>query len=180
MGKGEILKQMFVAFGKPLVGHSMQKRLDLYKDWADNLSEWVLQDIVDKAINYDDRFPSIARMNILKQEVNKNRNTYSDPNAEECYPCGGTGYVPYLVSPDTDIYNTVYHIRNFACKCSKGDVHAKTTISFPVKVRRYFDDYDNLQYQDKRDKYPEYLNYPQLVTAIKTNKNEEYLNLMKE
>ena len=100
MESGHILKEMFVAFGKPIVGVSPQKRLDVYKNWAEKCSGNVLELIVDKAINNEERFPTIARMNVLFQQVNANRIHFSDSSVNSCYLCESTGFIPYVEEPE--------------------------------------------------------------------------------
>jgi len=178
MGAGHILKEMFVAFGKPIVGSLPQKRLDVYKNWADKCSEGTLSKVVDKAINNEERFPTIAKMNVLLHEVKSNRLQYSDDSIKKCYFCDGTGFVPYMETPEFDKNGSLiresdrYVIRNYACKCSKGESVSTPSNAFPKPINKYFDNFDEAQMEEEKDKYPSHIAYPLLVHMIARQKNQ--------
>ena len=172
MGSGHILKEMFVAFGKPIVGVLPQKRLDVYKNWAEKCDENQLKLLVDRAINYEERFPTIARMNVLLQQVNANKIHFSDSSVGSCYMCESTGFLPYMEEPKSDGEKDRYSIYNYACKCSKGDRISNPSNNFPKRIKKYFDFFDVLQFEDKRDKYPSHITYPLLVNMVTRENNQ--------
>jgi len=93
-----------------------------------------------------------------------------------CYYCDGTGWVPYIEDPN--IKNSVYHIMNMACKCSRGKVMTKPTKRWygdnnPIRTKSYPFKDDGLQFMDGE----EGLSYPQVAT---NQKNEMNVKLNKE
>ena len=176
MEPGQILKEMFIAFGRPIIGNLHQKRLDAYKNWALKYTDNTVQLVVDKAINYEERFPTIARMNILMQQINANRTHYSDNSVQDCYMCESTGFLPYMEEPESDGEKDRYSIYNYACKCSKGDRISNPSNNFPKRIKKYFDFFDALQFKDKKDNYPSHITYPLLVNMVTRENNQ---NIMK-
>ena len=163
---------MFIAFGRPIIGNLHQKRLDAYKNWALKYTDNTVQLVVDKAINYEERFPTIARMNILMQQINANRTHYSDNSVQDCYMCESTGFIPYMEEPEPGGEKDRYSIYNYACKCSRGEIVSRPTSEFTKRIKRYFDFFDELQLEDKKEKYPSHITYPLLVSMVTRENNQ--------
>jgi|TARA_Y100000296_G_C5089220_1_gene213981 hypothetical protein len=89
-----------------------------------------------------------------------------------CYYCGGTGYVPFLHEPDES--SSVYHIKEMACKCSRGERVSMPFKRFPgdnkpLLVRKYFSENDSLQFMERVDG----VGYPLLVSNKRNLLNKE-------
>ena len=102
-----------------------------------------------------------------------------------CYYCDGTGYVPWVEDPNDR--NSVYHIKNMACKCSKGKIMARPHKMYPgdrnpLRVREYFIGTNDLQFMDSNKE----VSYPQLVQIkknemnVKLNKQRENVNISED
>ena len=149
--KEHLIMKLFDAFAKP----RKDERLEIYFQWAENMSTNRLEKTVNWAIAHEERFPTISRLNGVEQSQ---KTPISDHYQDECYFCGTTGIIPVLHEPN--ILSNVYHIKMMACKCSLG---------LTAGVPPYFKKYPDLQFSVARN-FPG--NYPQYVDSLKRDKNE--------
>ena len=93
-----------------------------------------------------------------------------------CYYCDGTVGVPWVEDPN--IKNSVYHITNMACKCSRGKAVGTPMKRWhgdnnPLRIVKYPFDGGGLQFMDGEEGF----SYPQIAT---NRKNEMNVKLNKE
>ena len=151
------LKKLFGAFGrKPL-----RQQFDVYMEWADNNSEDIVEKVVKYSINNEERLPTISKLLTLAKSLSPKINYSSINGIDDCWFCDGTGQIPALYEPNK--VSSVYHIRMFACKCSKGE---------RIGIPEYFSKYDNLQFEEEAKEYP-HINYFQVVYFIRNQKNKQ-------
>jgi len=151
------LKCLFGAFGrKPL-----KEQIDVYMEWADAYSPDMVKNIVTQAINHEERLPTIAKLKKIAMSLLGMKRSFSNNDYDDCWICDSTGQVPALSEPTE--FNSVHHIRNYGCKCSKGE---------RIGISGYFSKYDNLQFEEEAKESP-HMNYPQLVEFIKNQRNKE-------
>jgi hypothetical protein len=130
------IKRLFDSFGKT---NPNGDHVNAYLDWAKYYNSDLVDSVANTAIKYDDRFPSIARLNELAREEQPASSYMVDMGKEKCFNCNGTGLVPELLSPNKN--NTINHINKMACNCSVG-MNIKWTLP-------YFEKYPELQYKDR-------------------------------
>ena len=152
--KDNALKRLFGAFGrKPL-----KEQIDVYMEWADGYSSDTVQNIVAQSINHEERLPTIAKLKKIAMSLLGMKRSFSNNDYDDCWICDGTGQVPALYEPTE--FNSVHHIRNYGCKCTKGE---------KTGVPGYFSKYDNLQFGEEAKESP-HMNYPQFVYFIKNQR----------
>ena len=148
------LKKLFGAFGrKPL-----KQQFDVYMEWADNNSEDIVEKLVKYSINNEERLPTIAKLKKIAMSLLGMKRSFPNNDYDDCWICDGTGQVPALYEPTE--FNSVHHIRNYGCKCSKGE---------RIGMPGYFSKYDNLQFGEEA-KESTHMNYPQFVDFIKNQR----------
>lgn len=150
MSTESLLDTMFAVHGK----RSMKGQFEEYLKIFDMLGIDKAEKLFNHVRDHEDRFPTIKQLwGIIKSigliEKKQDQLTAYD----DCYYCGGVGYVPYLLSPKRNKRITNYNTEVYACKCSAGQ-------NVPSHVRRYFETFNELQFKEKDDDS----NYPQLVT----------------
>ena len=152
--KDNALKRLFGAFGrKPL-----KEQIDVYMEWADGYSSDTVQNIVAQSINHEERLPTIAKLKKIAMSLLGMKRSFSNNDYDDCWICDGTGQVPAIYEPTE--FNSVHHIRNYGCKCSKGE---------RIGISGYFSKYDNLQFEEEAKESP-HMNYPQFVDFIKNQR----------
>lgn len=162
MSTESLLDTMFAVHGK----RSMKGQFEEYLKIFDMLGIDKAEKLFNHVRDHEDRFPTIKQLwGIIKsigliEKKQDQLTTYDD-----CYYCGGVGYVPYLLSPKREKRVTNYLTEVYACKCSAGE-------SVPKSYLRYFETFKELQFSDQVEGY----NYAQLVTT----KQRKYANELYE
>lgn len=156
MSNDELVTSMFAVHGKRAMDAQFNEYLRIFDQLGNEKAKKVYVHVRDQ----EDKFPTIKQLwgiihslGLVHKEQ-KQITTYDD-----CYYCGGVGYVPRLISPKQDKRVTNYNTEVYACKCSAGN-------DVPSQVPRYFTTFSKLQFEDKM----EGVNYAQLVTI----KQREY------
>ena len=162
MSNEELLTTMFAVHGKRPMDAQFNEYLKIFDQLGNDKSSKLFKHVRDN----EDRFPTIKQLwGIIKSlSLIESRQSQLE-SYEDCYFCGGVGYVPYLLSPKRDNRITNYTTEVYACKCSAGQDISKS-------VRRYFDTFKELQFTETIEGF----NYAQLVT----NKQREYCNKLNE
>ena len=151
-----LLETMFAVHGK----RSMEAQFNEYLKIFDKLGEEKALRVFEHVRDHEDKFPTIKQLwGIIKSLGLINKKQSQLESYDDCYYCGGVGYVPYLLSPKRDKRVTRYNTEVYACKCSAG-------IDVPSNVRRYFEVFSELQFKDSIEGY----NYAQMITM----KQREY------
>ena len=151
------LKKLFGAFGR----RPLRQQFDVYIEWAERYSSGVVEKVVVHSINNEEKLPTIANLIKTARSLSSVKRSYSNNCNDDCWFCAGTGFLPELCEPTE--FNSVHHIRNYGCKCSKGE---------KTGVPGYFSKYDNMQFGEEVKEYPQ-MNYYQFVYFIKNQKNKE-------
>jgi len=171
MSNEELLTTMFAVHGK----RPMDAQFNEYLKILDRLGNEKSRKLFKHVRDEEDKFPTIKQvwgivnsMGLINKEQNQLK-AYDD-----CYFCGGVGYIPRMLSPKQDKRVVYYNTEMYACKCSAGQ-------DLPKSYPRYFDQFNELQFDEVRDG----TNYPQLVSQLqieynmklhKENKNVKEIN----
>lgn len=162
MSNEDLLTTMFAVHGKRPMDAQFKEYLKIFDQLGNDRSRKVFQHVRDN----EDKFPTIKQLWGIIKSLNLLPNKQSQLKYyDDCYYCGGVGYVPYLLSPKRDKRITNYNTVVYACKCSAGQ-------DVPTDIRRYFTEFEDVQFKDRI----EGVNYAQLVT----NKQREYSNKLNE
>ena len=153
----EGLKRMFAAFGRK----PFKQQWDVYLEKANVYNDDVVLKAVEKIILYDDKLPSVAKLNREAKLLLSQNRKKSITGIDDCWFCQGTGYVPYLYSPNEK--SQIWYTANMGCKCRAGRIKP---------IRKYFQDNQKLQFEKEADKYPD-MAYPQIIDKMKMLNNSE-------
>lgn len=155
----ELLTTMFAVHGK----RPMDAQFNEYLKIMDKLGYDNAKRLFEHVRDEEDKFPTIKQMwgIINSMGLIKKRQEQLE-SYDDCYFCGGVGYVPRMLSPKRDPRVTSYNTEVYACRCSAGQ-------SLPSTLPRYFNVYDKLQFEETRDG----LNYPQLVSRLQIEYNNK-------
>lgn len=150
---------MFAVHGK----RPMDAQFNEYLKIMDKLGYDNAKRLFEHVRDEEDKFPTIKQMwgIINSMGLIKKRQEQLE-SYDDCYFCGGVGYVPRMLSPKRDPRVTSYNTEVYACRCSAGQ-------SLPSTLPRYFNVYDKLQFEETRDG----LNYPQLVSRLQIEYNNK-------
>jgi len=162
MSTETLLETMFAVHGK----RSMEAQFNEYLKIFDQLGVEKSQKVFEHVRDNEERFPTIKQLwGIINSLGLINRSQSQLQSYDDCYYCGGVGYIPYLLSPKRDKRVTSYNTEVYACKCSAGQ-------DVPKNVNRYFNTFKTVQFNEAMDGH----NYPQLVT----HKQREYQSKLNE
>jgi hypothetical protein len=162
MSTETLLETMFAVHGK----RSMEAQFNEYLKIFDQLGVEKSQKVFEHVRDNEERFPTIKQLwGIINSLGLINRSQSQLKSYDDCYYCGGVGYIPYLLSPKRDKRVTSYNTEVYACKCSAGQ-------DVPKNVNRYFNTFKTVQFNEVMDGY----NYPQMVT----HKQREYQSKLNE
>jgi len=158
MSNEELLTTMFAVHGKRPMDAQFNEYLKIFDQLGNDKSKKLFKHVRDN----EDKFPTIKQIWGIIKSMSLIQNKQAQLESyEDCYYCGGVGYIPYLLSPKRDERIINYTTEVYACKCSAGrDV--------PNSIRRYFDTFQDLQFTETLEGF----NYAQLVTK----KQREYCN----
>jgi len=167
MSNEDLLTTMFAVHGKRPMDAQFNEYLKIFDKLGQDKSVKLFKHVRDN----EDKFPTIKQLwgiinslGLIKRSQ-KQIQTYDD-----CYYCGGVGYVPYLISPKRDKRINNYTTIVYACKCSAG-------MDVPTNIPRYFNVHDDVQFEREKGRGEEEdHNYPQLVTKKQREFAEIYLN----
>ena len=162
MSTESLLDTMFAVHGKRSMKGQFEEYLKIFDLLGVDKSEKVFNHVRDN----EDKFPTIKQLwGIINSLGLMNKKQDQLTTYDDCYLCGGVGYVPYLMSPKREKRLTNYTMKVYACKCSAGQ-------SLPQDLLRYFEEHSELQFTEEMDGF----NYPQLVTF----KQRQYANELYE
>ena len=134
-------------------------------DWAERYPENVVKEVISWVIDNEEKLPSIPYLYTLAKK-NQNIKAQVKIEDEECFYCGSTGFVPVLIRPNE--MSSVPYMRNYSCKCTRGD--NKATIEVHGEQKHFtdacFDKFPELQFEHRLHEFPN-MNYPQIVDQIK-------------
>ena len=162
MTNDDLLSTMFAVHGKRPMDAQFNEYLKIFDHLGNDKAVKVFRHVRDR----EDKFPTIKQLwGIIDGLGLRNKKQSFLTDYEDCYYCGGVGYIPYLISPKRDKRVTNYNTEVYACDCSAGQ-------DVPKNVQRYFTAFKHLQFSNKKEGY----NYPQLVNS----KQREYSNKLYE
>ena len=151
----EIVDRLSDAFGKRM--SDGQKRI--YLEWIERAGHYA-EEIIESSIQNDVTFPPLARLNNALVNKKTGIRMFSDPSVQSCYFCCDTGFVPYLFDPEDKTLGK-YYTRMYACRCSQA----------ASGIRKYFDEWNELQFEKIRKNYSDNYQYHHIVDSIKLERN---------
>ena len=143
------------AFGKRM--SDGQKRI--YLEWIEKAGHYA-EDIIESSIQNDVTFPPLARLNSALINKKSSHGAYTASGREPCYFCCDAGVVPYLHEPGEMSLQRHYTVM-YACKCSQAI----------VGIPKYFEEWDELQFEKVRKNYADNFKYPNIVESLKLEMN---------
>jgi len=159
MSNEELLTTMFAVHGK----RPMDAQFNEYLKILDRLGNEKSRKLFKHVRDEEDKFPTIKQVwGIINSMGLINKEQSQLKSYDDCYFCGGIGYVPRLISPKQEKTIKSYTTVVYACKCSAGQ-------DLPKSYVRYFDVFDDLQFKEVK----EGANYPQLVNQLQIQYSNE-------
>ena len=159
MSNEELLTTMFAVHGKRPMDAQFNEYLKIFDRLGNEKSRKLFKHVRDD----EDKFPTIKQVwGIINSLGLINREQSQLKTYDDCYFCGGVGYVPRLISPKQEKTIRSYTTVVYACKCSAGQ-------DLPKSYIRYFDIFGDLQFKEVK----EGANYPQLVNHLQIKYNNE-------
>ena len=149
------VKRLFNAFGK----RASEGQSDIYYEWAEKAGSYA-EEIIESSIQNDVTFPPLARLNNALVNKKTGIRMFSDPSVQSCYLCCDTGFIPYLFDPEGKSLGK-YYTRMYACRCSQA----------ASGIRKYFDEWNELQFEKMRKNYEDNYQYHHIVDSIKLERN---------
>ena len=157
MSNEELLTTMFAVHGK----RPMDAQFNEYLKILDRLGNEKSRKLFKHVRDEEDKFPTIKQVwGIINSMGLINKEQSQLQSYDDCYFCGGVGYIPRMLSPKQDKRVVYYNTEMYACKCSAGQ-------DLPKSYPRYFDQFNELQFDEVRDG----TNYPQLVSQLQIEYN---------
>ena len=154
----ELLTTMFAVHGKRPMDAQFNEYLKIFDKLGFEKAERLFKHVRDE----EDRFPTIKQLwGIINSMGLIERKQEQLESYDDCYYCGGVGYVPRMFSPRRDKTLISYVTRVYACQCKAG-------MSLPKTLPRYFAVFDAVQFEPMDG-----LNYPQLVTRKQIELNNK-------
>jgi hypothetical protein len=139
----DIIRDLYDAYGKPY----NEKQIVMYTNWARTCNLRQIQKTVNLWIDLEKFFPSLA--DLKRVYASFNRTSKNSMHYDECWYCGGTGFVPAI---ETHIDRDV--MTNYVCKCSNAVTKG---------VSSYFQKYPTIQLERYSRSYKDEYSYPQIV-----------------
>ena len=159
MSNEDILTTMFAVHGKRPMDAQFNEYLKIFDKLGNEKSYKLFRHVRDE----EDRFPTIKQLwGIINSIGLINKDQTQLKSYDDCYYCGGIGYVPRMLSPKQDNRVQYYNTEVYACKCSAGQ-------DLPKSYPRYFERFKELQFAEERDG----ANYPQLVSQLQIEYNRQ-------
>tara|TARA_B100000902_G_scaffold330682_1_gene327757 strand:+ start:74 stop:694 length:621 start_codon:yes stop_codon:yes gene_type:complete len=159
MNNEDILTTMFAVHGKRPMDAQFDEYLKIFDKLGSDKSYKLFKHVRDD----EDRFPTIKQLwGIINSMGLINKEQSQLKSYDDCYFCGGVGYVPRMLSPKQDKRVVYYNTEMYACKCSAGQ-------DLPKSYPKYFEQFNELQFKEVR----EGTNYPQLVSQLQIEFNEK-------
>ena len=151
---------MFSIFNK----HPLHAQFKEYLKILDGLGEEKSLKLYEHVRDNEDRFPTIRQLRIIIRSIGLFKQRSFDKTYDDCYYCGGIGYVPYLISPEKDKRAVNYLTVMYACQCT-------ARIDLLQRVPRYFTIFKKAQFESDGEH-----NYPQIVQ----NKQYEFNRILRD
>jgi len=159
MSNEDLLTTMFAVHGKRAMDAQFNEYLKIFDRLGNEKAKKIFQHVRD----HEDRFPTIKQLWGIVNSLGLTNKTPSHLRVyDDCYYCGGVGYVPFLISPKRDKRVNNYNTEMYACKCSAGQ-------DVPDSMKRYFETFKELQFDEVIDGH----NYPQLITRKQQNFSDQ-------
>ena len=157
-----LVQRLFNGFGKYKVN---ENHFNVYLNWAVRYSEEVIKEVISQVLDAEDKMPTRSALNKLAKRI-RGVKAQVEIEDEECFYCGSPGFVPVLFRPNE--MSSVPYMRNYSCKCTRGD--NKATIEVHGEQKHFtdacFDKFPELQFEHRLHEFPN-MNYPQIVDQIK-------------